>query len=123
MSRGLLICVLCLTSTAGCADMPAAQCWAADAQGVQVTSTKPLHQSKHWSHYRIAPDNLFLEFRYDSLASTVSVRTVQSPHYPWAISERILDSTVVRMTGVPLRGESSLGTPSLTIMCQEPKSE
>jgi hypothetical protein len=119
MSRGLLICVLCLTSAAGCAHTPAARCWVADAQGAQVISTKPLHQSKHWSHYRIAPDELFLEFQYDPLTSAVTVRTVQSPHYPWTISERVLDSAVVRMTGAPSKGESSIGTPKLTIMCQE----
>jgi hypothetical protein len=118
MSRGLLICVFCLMGVEGCAHMTAAQCWVADAQGMQVISTKPLHPGKHWSHYRIAPD-LFLEFRYDALTSAVAVMTVQSPHYPWAISENTLDSTVVRMSGAPLKGESTIRTPTLTIMCQE----
>jgi hypothetical protein len=118
MSRRLLVWVFCLMSAGGCARTPAAQCRAADVQGVQVISTKPLHPSKHWRRYRIA-EELLLEFRYDSLASTVAVRTVQAPHYPWTMSEAVLDSTVVRMTGAPSKGESSMGTASLTIACQE----
>jgi len=53
----------------------------ADAQGMELISTKPLGPGKRWSHYRIAPE-LFLEFRYDALSSAVAVMTVQSPHYP-----------------------------------------
>jgi len=122
MSRGLLIGVLCLTSAAGCAHTPAAQCWVADVQGAQVISTKPLHASKRWSHYRIASD-LLLQFQYDSFTSAVAVRTVRSPHYPWTISQRILDSTVVRMTGAPSKGESSIGNPKFTITCQNLEGE
>lgn len=98
--------------------MTAAQCWVADAQGAQVISTKPLQPGKRWSHYRIDHD-LFLEFKYDSLTSAVAVMTVQSPHYPWTISERTLDSTVVRMGGAPSKGESTIRTPTLTIRCEE----
>jgi len=98
--------------------MTAAQCWVADEQGMQVISTKPLHPGKRWSHYRIA-DDLFLEFRYDDLTSTVAVMTVQSPHNPWTISEKTLDSTLVRMAGAPLKGESTIRTPTLTIKCQK----
>lgn len=98
--------------------MPAAQCQVADAQRVQVISTKPLHSGKRSSHYRIG-DDLFLKFKYDALTSTVAVMTVQSPHYPWTISERTLDSTVVRMSGAPSKGESTIRTPTLTIRCEE----
>jgi len=118
MSRGLLICVFCLTSAEGCAHMTAAQCQVADAQGVQVLATKPLHPSKRSSHYQI-DKNLFLEFKYDSLTSAVVVLTVQSPHHPWTISEKALDSAVVRMGGDPSKGESTLRTPILTIRCEE----
>jgi hypothetical protein len=118
MSKGVLICVFCLICAEGCADMTAAQCWVTDAQGMQVISTKPLHPGKHSSHYRIAPD-LFLKFRYDAFTSAVAVMSVESPHYPWGISEKTLDSTVVRMSGAPLKGESTIRTPALTIMCQE----
>jgi len=102
----------------GCTQMTAAQCRVADAQGMELISTKPLGPGKRWSHYRIAPE-LFLEFRYDALSSTVAVMTVQSPHYPWTISEKTVDHTVVRMDGVPAKGESTTRTPTLTIMCQE----
>jgi hypothetical protein len=113
------MCVCCLTSAEGFADTTAARCWVADVNGVQIISTKSLHPSKRWSHYRISHD-LFIEFRYDSLASAVAVMTVQSPHYPWTLSERTLDSTVVRMSGATSkRGGSSIGTPTLTIQCQE----
>jgi len=64
-------------------------------------------------------DDLFLEFRYDDLTSTVAVMTVQSPHNPWTISEKTLDSTLVRMAGAPLKGESTIRTPTLTIKCQK----
>ncbi len=81
----------------------------------------PLHPSKGWTHYRIAHDQ-FLEFRYDQLTSAVAVKAVQSPHYPWTISERTLDNAVVRMSGASSKsGESTIGTPTLTILCQELK--
>lgn len=98
--------------------MPAAQCQVVDAQRVQVISTKPLHSGKHSSHYGIGND-LFLKFKYDSFDSAVAVMAVQSPHYPWTISERTLDSTIVRMGGASSKGESTIRTPTLTIRCEE----
>jgi hypothetical protein len=85
---------------------------------MQVISTKPLEPSKRWSRYQIA-DDLILEFRYDALTSAVAVMAVQSPHYPWTISEKTLDRTVVRMAGAPVKGESTIRSPTLTITCQE----
>src|SRR5262249_20787121 len=110
--------VCCLASAEAWAHMPAAQCSVADAQGMQVIATQPLRPSKRWTHYRIAED-LFLEFRYDDVNSTVAVMTVRSPHYPWTISERTLERTVVRMGGVPSKGESTIRTNNLAIMCEE----
>ena len=91
--------------------MTAAQCQVADAQGVQVLATKPLHPSKRSSHYQIDKD-LFLEFKYDSLTSAVVVLTVQSPHHPWTISEKALDSAVVRMAATLRKANQRFAPPS-----------
>src|SRR5208282_3459369 len=83
MLHRLIICLICVATAHGCtAAITLAQCRVVDDRGVELLALKTIYQAKRWSRYRINQD-LFVDLRYDAFTSSVGVRTVDVPHYPW----------------------------------------
>ena len=100
MLKRLMTCLICSSTAHACADVTVAQCHVVDAQGVALLSLKPLYRAKRWSRYRIEQDR-FIDLRYNFFTSSVAVRITEVPHYPWTISESVIDHGTLTMSGEP----------------------
>jgi len=121
----VIVCLICFATANGCTTaITVAQCRVVDEQGVDLLVLKPIYPAKRWNRYRINQD-LFIDLRYDIFTSSVGVRIVNVPHYPWTFSEIVIDRANLKMNGAP----SPTGVlvidhakPGAQIMCQESKS-
>lgn len=123
MPKHLMTCLICFSTIHGCADISVAQCHVVDAQGVELLSLKPLYPVKRWSRYRINQD-LFVDLRYNFFTSSVAVRTMDIPHYPWTVSETVIDRGNLKMSGEPSPAGVLLidrAKSGAQIMCREGK--
>lgn len=121
MLKRLLSCLISLSSTQACADIFLARCRVVDRHGVGLLAFRPHYPVRHWSRIGL------IRICWLICGTTISHRRsalMGVPHYPWTLSETIIDQGTLQMSGDTVAtGVLSIdhGRPGARILCQERK--